>query len=255
MPSEEGVRSTVATSTANPPETTEFVSQEVPALENGDRLTREEFERRYDAMPDLKKAELIEGIVYMGSPVNHERHGKPHFRLIGWLDRYVTATPGVDGGDNSSLRLDLDNMPQPDALLYILPASGGRVRIPADEYMEGAPELIAEVASSSVSYDLHDKLQVYRRNGVNEYLVWRILDRAIDWFVLRGGAYERLSPEEGICRSATFPGLWLDAAALIRGDRAAVAQALERGLATPEHEAFAAGLRARAATAAGPTPP
>jgi Uma2 family endonuclease len=222
-------------------------------LENGDRLTRAEFERRYDAMTELKKAELIERVVYVGSPVSHERHGKPHFRLIGWLDRYATATPGVDGGDNSSLRLDLDNMPQPDAFLYIVPASGGRIRISEDDYVEGAPELIAEVASSSVSYDLHDKLRVYRRNGVREYVVWRVQDRTIDWFVLREGAYERLPLEDGIYRSETFPGLWLDVAALIGADRARVAQVVSLGIATPEHAAFVASLQARAA--AGPAAP
>src|SRR5437763_10335054 len=86
--------------------------QTIPPLENGDRLTREEFERRFDAMPGLKKAELIEGIVYMGSPVGHERHGSPHLRLGGWIDRYLEATPGANGGDNSSVRLDTENMPQ-----------------------------------------------------------------------------------------------------------------------------------------------
>jgi Uma2 family endonuclease len=204
-------------------------------------------------MPGLKKAELIEGIVYMGSPVSHERHGKPHFRLIGWLDRYATSTPGVDGGDNSSLRLDLDNMPQPDAFLYILPALGGSIRLSEDDYVEGAPELIAEVASSSVSYDLHDKLRVYRRNGVREYVVWRVRDQAIDWFVLHEGTYERLPRVEGVYRSETFPGLWLAVTALIRGDRQTVAQAVNQGLAAPEHAAFVASLQARAA--AGPTPP
>lgn len=231
------------------------VTPEVPPLENGDHLSRAEFERRFDAMPELKKAELIEGIVYMGSPVSHERHGKPHFRLIGWLDRYAAETPGIDGGDNSSLRLDLDNMPQPDAYLYILPSLRGQIQISEDDYVEGAPELIAEVASSSVSYDLHEKLRVYRRNGVKEYVVWRVRDRAIDWFVLREGTYERLPLIDGVYRSGAFPGLWLDPSALIRGDRATVAQVVNLGLASPEHAAFVAGLQARAAALAGPTPP
>lgn len=34
-------------------------------LENGDRLSRFEFEHRYQAMPELKKAELVEGVVYI----------------------------------------------------------------------------------------------------------------------------------------------------------------------------------------------
>jgi Uma2 family endonuclease len=220
----------------------------IPPLENGDHLTRAEFERRYDAMPHLKKAELIEGVVYMGSPVWHERHGKPHVHLIGCLAIFTAETPGVDGGDNSSIRLDLDNMPQPDAFLYITPACGGHSRISEDDYVEGAPELVAEVASSSVSYDLHSKLRVYRRSGVREYLIWRVRDQAIDWFVLREGAYERLPLEGGIYRSETFPGLWLDPSALIRGDMMTVFEVARQGLATPEHAAFVARLAEAART-------
>jgi Uma2 family endonuclease len=142
-----------------------------PPLQNGDRLTRIEFERRYAAMPDAKKAELIEGTVYMPSPVTHSYHGNPHFNLIGWLAGYAASTPGVEGGDNSTLRLDMDNEPQPDTYLIILPQHGGQVRINSDGYIVGAPELVAEVSASSVSIDLHAKLGAYRRNGVREYIV------------------------------------------------------------------------------------
>jgi hypothetical protein len=222
--------------------------ERIPPLQNGDRLTREEFERRYDAMPHLKKAELIEGVVYMPSPVNHAEHGGPHFNVIGWMNRYCDATPGVEGGDNSSLRLDLDNEPQPDAFLMILPSHGGRARIDEDGYVEGGPELVAEVAASSVSYDLHVKLNVYRRSGVQEYVVWRVLEGAIDWFVLRGGTYERLLPDAGgVYRGEVLPGLWLDAAALIRGDRTAVVRALQEGLASDAHAAFVRRLEQAAA--------
>ena len=162
-------------------------SKVLTVLENGDCLTRAEFERRYEAMPHLKKAELIEGVVYIPSPVRHSQHGSPHAHLVGLLFQYAANTPGVELGNNSSVRLDLDNEPQPDALLFIHPVHGGRVRITPDGIIEGAPELVAEVASSSVSYDLHTKLHVYRRNGVQEYVVWRVLEREIDWFVLRGG--------------------------------------------------------------------
>jgi len=101
-----------------------------PPLQGGDRLSAEEFERRYNAMPELKKAELINGVVYMPSPVIFEDHGGPHFDLIGWLGLYRMATPGVRGGDNSTLRLPLANRPQPDACLIVLPSHGGQVRIP-----------------------------------------------------------------------------------------------------------------------------
>jgi Uma2 family endonuclease len=213
-------------------------------------LTRDEFERRYEAMPDLKKAELIEGVVYMPSPVRHLRHGQPHFQLIGWLAAYQAATPGVQGGDNTTARLDLDNEPQPDALLMIDPARGGQARRGDDDYIEAAPELVAEVSASTASFDLHTKLNVYRRSGVREYLVWRVLDGEIDWFSLQAGQYVRLAPDaQGLLRSEVFPGLWLDAAALLRGDLAAVLAVVQQGLATPEHAAFVAKLNA-----AGPAP-
>ncbi len=131
----------------------------IPPLKNGDRLTGAEFERRYDAMPELKRAELIEGEVFIPSPVRQGGHSHPHTRLVTWLGTYETDTPGVEAGDNGSIRLDMDNMPQPDAFLFIRPERGGRARISEDDYIEGAPELVAEVASSSVGCDLGKKAQ------------------------------------------------------------------------------------------------
>ncbi len=221
----------------------DFHDGELPPLEPGDRLTRAEFERRYEAMPQLKKAELIEGVVYMPSPARFQRHGRPNAHLITWLGLYESATPGVEGGGNSTARLDLDNEPQPDALLLIDPARGGQARISPDDYVEAAPELVGEVAASSASIDLNTKLHVYRRNGVREYIVWRVLDQEVDWFVLRAGQYERLAPDgAGILRSEVFPGLWLDPAALVRRDLARVLAVLQQGLASPEHAAFVARL-------------
>jgi Uma2 family endonuclease len=218
-------------------------SETVPPLENGDRLTRAEFERRYEAMPELKKAELIEGVVYMPSPVRFEHHAEPHADILGWLWSYRASTPGVRVADNASARLDLDNEPQPDALLLIPPDRGGQARISDDDYVEGAPELVAEVSSSSVSIDLNQKLHVYRRNGVLEYVVWRVRDQQIDWFVLREGEFGRNEPNpEGRYCSIVFPGLWLDHQALIRGDLAKVLDVLREGLSTAEHEQFARKL-------------
>jgi Uma2 family endonuclease len=215
----------------------------IPPLENGDRLSRAEFERRYEAMPALKKAELIEGEVYLGSPVGYRRHGKPHIQLATWIGTYAAGTPGLGAGDNATIRLDLDNEPQPDVFLAIEPEYGGRVVISEDDYIEGAPDLIAEVAASSVSYDLGKKLHVYRRNEVREYIVWRVQDRAVDWFALREGTYERLSPgPDGLLRSEIFPGLWLDPAALVRGDLATVLEIVRRGMASPEHADLVARL-------------
>ncbi len=218
---------------------------DVPPLENGDRLSRVEFERRYHAMPELKKAELIEGVVHMPSPVRFPQHGHPHAWLLGWLTWYEASTPGVAAADNATARLDPANEPQPDAVLLINPTHGGQTRLSPEGYIEGGPELAAEVASSSVSIDLHDKFQVYQRNGVREYVVWRVLESAVDWFVLREGVFERLAPDaDGCYRSVVFPGLWLDAAALVRGDLATVLRVLQQGLASAEHAAFAARLGA-----------
>jgi Uma2 family endonuclease len=219
----------------------------IPPLQNGDRLTRDEFERRWEAMPELKRAELIEGVVYMAPPaVSHDWHSAPHFDLILAVGSYRSATPGIRGGDNGSIRLDLDNMPQPDVYLIVLPSHGGQAKISGDGYVEGAPEFVAEVAASSVSYDLHDKLKVYRRNGVREYVVWRVYDGVIDWFTLRNGQYEALPPgPDGVFRSEVLPGLWLDAAALMRGDMMIVAKVAQQGLSTTEHATFAAELQRR----------
>jgi Uma2 family endonuclease len=231
----------MATSTTKDPESPPLT---LPPLENGDRLSRVEFERRYNAMPHLNKAELIEGVVHMPSPVGFERHGNPHFNLNNWLGQYCVATPGVVGGDNASIRLDLDNMPQPDIFLMIRPSHGGHARISTDDIVEGAPELVVEVASSSVSIDLHSKLNVYRRNEVQEYLVWRVQDRAIDWFVLRGGQYDRLAPEpSGLYQSEVFPGLWFDPAAMAGGDLARVLETARGGLGSDRHAGFVARLQ------------
>lgn len=193
-------------------------------------------------MIGVKKAELIEGVVYIPSPVSAEEHGEPHFEFNGWLYLYRAQTPGVRGGDNSTLRLDLDNEPQPDAYLRLLPECGGQARI-AEGYLEGAPELIAEIAASSASYDMHDKLNVYRRNQVREYVVWRVWDRQIDWFILSAGRYEKLQMRDGVYRSQVFPGLWLDCDAAIASDSARVVQTLKRGLSSPGHKEFAERIR------------
>jgi Uma2 family endonuclease len=225
----------------------------IPELENGDRLSRAEFERRYDASPNLKRAELIEGVVQMPSPVRHSRHSRPHSHLVAWLAGYESATPGLEVGDNGSVRLDQDNEPQPDAYLMIHPRCGGQARISSDDFVEGAPELVAEIASSSVSYDLGAKLHAYRRNGVREYVVWRVLDQQIDWLVLVEGRYEPHAPDaDGILKSTVFPGLWLDPSAFVSGDLARALAVLQQGIATPEHAAFVAGLERASASRTAP---
>lgn len=197
------------------------------SLESGDHLTRDEFHRRYSARPDIKKAELVEGVVYVASPVRHNQHGRPHGFIVTWLGTYVAQTPGLEFGDNATIILDTGNEVQPDACLW-RPESDGP-RLTEDGYIEGAPQLVVEVAASSVSYDLYEKKEAYRRNGVREYLVWRVLDRAIDWFRLRDGAYVPLEPNaDGVIESEEFPGLRLHLPGMLSGNLAAVLDRLRR---------------------------
>ena len=177
-----------------------------PLLEEGQRLTREEFEHRYEAMPDLKKAELIEGVVHVPSPVRLGHHGTPHAALMLWLGTYWLNTPGVRAADNTTIRLDADNEPQPDGLLMIEPAHGGQAHADAQDYVAGAPELVAEVAASHVALDLGIRKTAYERNKVREYLVWRVPDAAIDWFILRGSQYERCPRQPATIAAKYFQG-------------------------------------------------
>ena len=209
-----------------------------PPLESGDHLTRHEFERRYTAMPQIKKAELIEGVVYVASPLRFRSHGKPHAQLITWLGTYQISSPGVELADNSTVRLDLDNEPQPDVVLLIDEKFGGQAHISDDDYIEGAPELVAEVAASSASNDLHDKKRAYQRNGVQEYIVWQILENKLNWFSLQNGEYLPIADTNGVIKSLVFPGLWLDLPALLTGDMIKVLAVLQQGLNSTEHAAF-----------------
>jgi Uma2 family endonuclease len=200
---------------------------ETPVLESGDRLTREEFHRRYCARPDLKKAELVMGVVYVASPVSLGRHGEPHGLIGAWLRVYVAKTPGLRFGDNATVYLGPDSEVQPDAFVFWDPPRGGGARLTPDQYVEGAPLLVIEVAASSASYDLHDKMEAYRRAGVEEYIVWRVVDRAIDWFRLRNGEYVPLLPDEhGVIASEVLPGLRLPVEAMLAGDDATVFAAI-----------------------------
>lgn len=208
-------------------------------LENGDRLTRAEFERRYAAMPQLKKAELIEGVVYMAAALRYRRHGNPHSYLLAWISIYAAHTPGVEPADNTTVRLDGENEPQPDALLRLEEEYGGQSRISEDDYIEGAPELIIEIAASTASYDLHDKLQAYQRNGVKEYLVWLVEDREFRWYILRDGGYVLQQPNElGVLQSGCFPGLWLAVSALLAGNMVEVLATQQAALESEEYQVF-----------------
>lgn len=194
----------------------------VPSLENGDHLSAREFLRRYEAMPEVKKAELIQGIVHMASPVRLDLHGKPDALIQGWLCVYAASHPEATHATNVTVRLDSDDVAQPDAVLFLDAAHGGKAAVDESGYLSGAPELVVEIAASSVSRDAREKLVSYRRAGVAEYLLWRVLDEEIDWFLLEEDEYRLIQPEEGLLRSRVFPGLALPVAAALSGDLATV---------------------------------
>ena len=212
-------------------------------LENGDHLTRAEFERRYDAMPNLRKVELIEGVVQMPSPIRIE-HQVADGAILFWLGAYVAMTPCLQFGGDGSVRLDADNEVQPDALLRIEETCGGQSRVGADGFIEGAPELVVEISGSSASYDLHAKLNIYRRAGVREYVVWRVYDDAIDWFAQEEGRFVAQMPDEqGVFASRVFPGLRLPAESMLAGKLAAVLAAVQQGAQTQDHADFIKKLK------------
>jgi Uma2 family endonuclease len=221
------------------------VDQDVPPLVFGDFLSRDEFLRRWDAMPELKRAELIRGIVYMPpSPVSWE-HGGTENDVSTWLGVYKAATPGCAGANNATWLMTEDSAPQPDTSLRILPEYGGQSRIQG-RYAAGAPEFLAEICISSTAYDLHQKLEVYEEAGVQEYLAVLMREREVRWHRLAAGHFEVVpAPEEGIYRSAVFPGLWLDAPALLAGNLARVLAVLNDGINSAEHRAFVEQLAVR----------
>lgn len=202
----------------------------LPPLENGDHLSASEFLRRYEGMPELKKAELIQGIAYMASPTRTDLHGEPDGLIQMWLGTYAASRLEVRHATNATLRLGPDDVPQPDAMLFRSSDHGGRATLDEKGYLCGPPELVVEIAASSVSRDAREKLVSYRRAGVPEYLLWRVEDGVIDWFFLEDDEYRPLPVEEGILRSRVFPGLWLNAAAALAGDRASVLAALRQGM-------------------------
>jgi len=184
-------------------------------FENGDVMDREEFHRLYSQCPGLEHVELIEGVVYMPSPTKHEGHGREQLLVLLWLGDYMRAHKGeVEAAPPISVLLDDRNEPEPDAVLFRL--APGCLQ---DGYVAGAPELVVEIANTSQSRDLGPKKQAYQRTGVQDYIVWRTSDHAIDWFQLHDGVYVRSEPDaHGIIESLTFPGLRLDVPAALAMD-------------------------------------
>jgi Uma2 family endonuclease len=210
-------------------------------LVEGQRLDQPTFHALYEAMPPGTRAELIDGVVYMPSPVG-SAHGRAHFPVIAWLSFYLENTPSVEGLDNATTILGWKSEPQPDALLRIFPECGGRSH-DEEGYIRGAPELVVEVSKATRYVDLGPKLDDYERAGVLEYVVRAIDPDEIYWFVqVQGELVQRPIGDDGLYRSTVFPGLWLDPVALLKGDTRRLRAVVELGCAKPEHAAFVARL-------------
>jgi Uma2 family endonuclease len=206
-------------------------------LNEGDHLTLDEFMRRWEAMPDLKRAELIDGIVHMPSPIS-DIHGEFHLQLSWWLASYVAVTPGCAARLASTWLMAKDSAPQPDLALKVLPEYGGQSKLKG-KYAAGAPELIVEVSHTTRARDTGKKRSLYERSGVREYLIVRPKEQHISWLELAQGKYHDLKPDaDGLLQSRIFPGLWLDSTALWNGDLSGLAESTQRGAATAEHVTF-----------------
>jgi len=220
------------------------VLQATPLLAPGQRLTREEFLRRWYLMPELKRAELIGGVVYTASPVGLG-HAFEDSLVGGWSFTYAAATPGSRSLNNATWRM-LGDSPQPDICLALLPAYGGRWRVGEGDIAEGIPELAVEIAVSSSRRDLGPRRRLYEEAGVPEYIVVLVKHPRVLWLRLADGEYREIKPSAGgVLRSEVFPGLWLDPKALLAGDQARLLAVLTQGLESSEHRAFLAELSRR----------
>jgi Uma2 family endonuclease len=221
------------------------IQQEIKPLIAGDHLTWEEFEARWDAMPEVKRAELIGGVVYIMSPMTVP-HGEKSVDVSTWLRLYAVETPGCHSPGPATWRM-LGDAPQPDACLRIIEECGGKSHLEG-KYVAGAPELVAEVCYSSTDYDLHQKMELYHRAGVDEYVAVLLGEQEIRWRCWGENGYVVVPvPADGIMRSRVFPGLWLNVPAMLQGDMARVLQTLRKGLKSAEHAAFVHSLARRRA--------
>jgi len=211
-----------------------------PLLWEGQRLDRETFHRLYSDSPELKRVQLIEGIVYMPSPMRFVQHAHPEVSFTTWLTYFASFTPGVNSGGQATLKIDGKNEYQPDGMLFY---DKGQLIIDNDGYLVGVPELVVEVSASTISVDSNEKYLVYQKYGVKEYLLWNTEAKKITWYGRSGSKFVPMKPNrEGIIKSKAFPGLWLNVAAMLKGNLKLVLKTLQEGLSSKEHQKFVASL-------------
>lgn len=204
--------------------------QHYPLLfEPGDRMTREDFLAQWEQMPRLKSVELIDGMVYMPSPVSME-HGRRDHQMQVLIGAYAARAGNCEALSNATW-LMLESAPQPDLALCLLPAHGGRTQV-REGFASGSPELVVEITKSSRTYDLGPKLALYQRAAVSEYIAVLLEEQRIEWRKWKDGSFVLLAPDtDGILQSEVFPGLWLNERAFWDGDVSGMLRTLDAGLA------------------------
>jgi len=210
-------------------------------LAPGDRMELKEFLERWDQLPELKFAELIDGVVYMPSAVSLP-HGD-FDRLAGSVFGYYRLRSGICSGSTNATWLMRESAPQPDLALYLQPEYGGQTKIGPRKLGSGIPELTVEVCISSRSYDLGPKLALNERVGVPEYLAILTEEKRFEWRTLVQDSYQFLQPDNGVFRSRILPGLWIDEPAFWRADGPRLLTVLEDGMDSPEFLEFKRKLK------------
>ncbi len=218
-------------------------------LENGARMDQPTFHALYKQTPEGFRAQLIGGTVYVMASPTSQRHGRPHARIVHWLSLYSDDTPGTDVLDNTTNVLGRESEPEPDACLLVQPEYGGQTAADKDDMLVGAPELIVEVANTTRAIDLGRKKADYEEAGVREYVVILAQEQAVVWFRRGPDEFTEMpAGANGVFRSELFPGLWLDPRGIFDPTTRRLTAATRKGLASPEHAAFVAGLAARRKT-------
>jgi Uma2 family endonuclease len=208
-------------------------------------MEQAEFHTFYEQMPESFRAELIDGTVFVSMPLG-KLHAKGHVLMSAIMAAYAGYTPGVEALSDATLILGKDDEVQPDLLLRVLPTLGGKSADAYDQFIQGSPELVCEVAYSSRAIDLHLKRRRYAQAGVLEYIVLCLEPREIRWFDFATGSM--ITPNDsGVLRSKAFPGLWMANQSVLQLDYLAVMDKLTEGLASAEHAAFATELKRSAA--------
>ena len=230
---------------------------EADRLRDGERIPPDEFRRRCGVLEAVGvdfRVEYVNGVVRMMPPPNFAGHTHPIRVMQGLLSAYTRQTPGVIDYTESGVTLPVEETSadvSPDLCLVVQPGRGGQMSVDDAGYFVGPPELVVEVANSSLSYDLGEKRDLYEAAGVQEYLVHATRERRLLMMRRDGDRFRTVMPDaDGVLASRIFPGLVFDTAAIIADDIAAAEATLDRVMQSPEVAAAHQNLVASLAEAA-----